>query len=171
MNFIWKRLKFLTFLPICTVLLMSGCASMYGLKEDPKISIADIRVQDVKALEGIFLIKLRVLNPNEVPLNLHGISCDLEINTRHFANGIGDNSQTVPPFGTAIVPVEVYASVLDMIASVADFLHSSGKTSVQDKPIPYILRGTIRIGVHGFSREVPFKSSGEVSLQGLSLPR
>jgi LEA14-like dessication related protein len=155
----------------CSLLLLGGCAKMYGFKEDPKISVADIRIQEVKAMEGIFLIKLRVLNPNEVPLDLHGINCDLEINKRHFASGIGDSNQIVPAFGTAVVPVEVYASVLDMIASVADLLHTAGKISSKDKPVPYTLHGTARIGIHGFKKEVPFKSSGELSLKGLALPR
>lgn len=155
---------------LCALLLLPGCAKMYGLKEDPKISVADIRIQEIKAMEGIFLIKLRVLNPNEVPLDLHGINCDLEINQRHFANGIGDSNQSVPAFGTAVVPVEVYASVLDMIASVADLLHTAGKIPSKDKPVPYMLQGTVRIGIHGFKKEVPFKSSGELSLKGLSLP-
>jgi len=97
MPFSGQHLKSLGFLLVACALLLSGCAAMYGLKEDPKISIADIRIQEVKAMEGIFLIKLRVLNPNDVPLDLHGINCDLEINQRHFANGIGDSNQTVPP--------------------------------------------------------------------------
>ena len=154
-----------------TLLLLNGCAAMYGLKEDPKISIADIRIQEVKAMEGIFLIKLRVLNPNDVPLDLHGVNCDLEINKRHFASGIGDSNQSVPAFGTAVIPVEVYASVLDMVASVADLLHTAGKIPSKDKPVPYTLQGTVRIGIHGFKKEVPFKSSGELSLKGLTQPR
>jgi LEA14-like dessication related protein len=166
------RAKFPGFLFLfCTLLLLSGCAAMHGFKEDPKISIADIRIQDVKAMEGVFLIKLRILNPNDVPLDLHGINCELEINKRHFASGIGDSNQSVPAFGTAIVPVEVYASVLDMISSVADLIHSAGKKPSKDKPVPYSLQGTVRLGIHGFKKEVPFTSSGELSLKGLTQPR
>ncbi len=157
---------FLTLL--CALLLLNGCAAMYGFKEDPKVSIADIRIQEVKALEGVFLIKLRILNPNDVALDLHGIDCDLEINKRHFASGIGDSNQSVPAFGTAVVPVEVYASVLDMIASVADLLHTAGKIPSKDEPVPYTLQGKVRVGIHGFKKEVPFKSTGELSLKGLS---
>ncbi len=167
-----QRLKAFMFpLIACVLLFLSGCAALYGLKEDPKISVADIRIQDIRAMEGIFLIKLRVMNPNDVPLDLHGINCTLELNKRHFANGISDSSQTVPAFGSTVVPVEVYASVLDMVASVADLLHTAGKPSTKDKPVPYLLKGVVRIGVHGFKREVPFKSSGELSLKGLTPPR
>jgi LEA14-like dessication related protein len=153
------------------LLLLSGCAAMYGLKEDPKISLADIRIQEIKAMEGVFLIKLRVLNPNDVPLDLHGVNCNLEINNRHFANGIGDNNLSVPAFGTAVVPVEVYASVVDMITSFADLLHTVGKLPAKDKPVPYALQGVVRVGIHGFKKEVPFKSSGELSFKGLTQPR
>jgi len=152
----------------CFLLCLSGCAGIYGLKEDPKISIADIRIQEVKALEGIFLIKLRIINPNDVPLDLRGINCDLEINNRHFASGVGDSNQSVPAYGTAIVPVEVYASVLDLISSVADLMHSAGKISRNEEPLPYTLQGTVRVGIHGFSKEIPFKSKGEISLKGLN---
>lgn len=156
---------------LVAILLLPGCAAMHGLKEDPKISVADIRVQEVKAMEGVFLIKLRVLNPNDVPLDIHGVNCELELNQRHFASGIGDGNQSVPAFGTALVPVQVYASVLDVIASVADLLHTVSKIPSKDKPVPYTLKGTVRIGVHGFKKEVPFKSSGELSLKGLAQPR
>jgi len=159
---------FCVFTLFCVLLGLSGCAGIYGLKENPKISIADIRIQEVKALEGIFLIKLRILNPNDVDLDLHGIDCDLEINNRHFASGVGDSNQTVPAYGSTIVPVEVYASVLDLISSVAELMHSAGKIPSQDAPLPYTLQGTVRVGIHGFSKEIPFKSSGEISLKGLN---
>jgi len=155
----------------CSLLLLGGCAKMYGLKEEPKVSVADIRIQEVKAMEGVFLIKLRVMNPNDVPLDIHGINCDLEINGRHFASGIGDSSLTVAAFGSTLVPVEVYASVLNMVASVADLLHTAGKFPSKEKPMPYTLKGTVRIGVHGFKQDVHFNSSGELSLKGLVLSR
>ncbi|MCL2789500.1 MAG: LEA type 2 family protein [Desulfobulbus sp.] len=155
----------------CSLLLLNGCAKMYGFKEEPKISVADIRIQEVKAMEGVFVITLRVLNPNDIPLDIHGINCDLEINGRHFASGISSSNQTVAAFGTALLPVEVYASVLDMVASVADLLHTAGKLPANDKPVPYTLQGIVRVGIHGFQKDVPFNSSGELSLKGAALPR
>lgn len=154
----------------CVLLLLGGCAAMQGLKEDPKISIADIRIQDIKAMEGVFLIKLRVINPNNVPLDVNGINCELEIGERRFANGIAESNQVVPAFGTTTIPVDVYASVLDIIAATTDLLRSSGAVPSQGKPLPYTLKGTVTVGVRGFQKQVPFKSSGELSLNGLGLP-
>ncbi len=155
----------------CIIALLGGCAAMHGLKEDPKISIADIRIQDMKAMEGVFLIKLRVINPNDVPLDLHGIVCDLEVDGRKFASGIADSQQVVPAYGTETVPVLVYASVLDMVSSVVGLIHTGDATASKGKPLPYTLKGTVGVGVRGFEKQVPFTSSGELSFKGLGLPR
>lgn len=154
-----------------TLLLLSGCAAMSGLREEPKISVADIRIQDIKALEGIFLIKLRVLNPNDVPLDIRAVNCDLEMNGRHFASGIADSQQSVPAHGTEVVPVTVYASVLDILPSVVDLIHTAGSSAAKDKKLPYTLSGTVGVSVRGYQKEIPFKSSGELSLQGLTSSR
>lgn len=164
-----KRIGFLVF--FAALLLLSGCAAMYGLREEPKISIADLRIQEIKAMEGIFLIKLRVLNPNDVPLDLHAINCDLEIGGRHFASGITDSQQSVPAYGTQIIPVTVYASVLDIVASVVDLMHTADKPSAKENQLPYTLKGAVGVSVRGFEKTIPFKSSGELSLKGLALPR
>jgi len=154
-----------------TLLFLSGCAAMYGLREEPKISIADIQIQEIKALEGVFLIKLRVLNPNDVPLDLHAVNCDLEIDGRHFASGIADSQLSVPAYGTQLIPVTVYASVLDIVASVVDLMHTADTTTSKGKQLPYTLRGTVGVSVRGFHKETPFISTGELSLKGLALPR
>ena len=154
-----------------TLLFLSGCAAMSGLKEDPKISIADIQIQDFKALEGVFLIQLRVINPNDVPLDLHAVNCDLEIDGRHFASGIADSKLSVPARDTLLIPVTVYASVLDIVASVLDLMHTADATAWKGKQLAYTLRGTVGVSARGFQKEIPFKSTGELSLKGLALPR
>jgi LEA14-like dessication related protein len=157
---------------LATLIFLNGCAALSGLKEEPKISIADIKIQDIKALEGVFLIKLRVLNPNDVSLDLRAVKCELEINGRHFASGITDSKLSVPAHGTQIIPVTVYASVLDIVASVVDLMHTAGTTVSKEKQLlPYTLRGTVGVSARGFEKEIPFTSTGELSLKGLALPR
>lgn len=151
----------------CVLPLLSSCAGMRSLKENPKVSIADIRVRDIKAMETVFQIQLRILNPNDVPIDLHGINCEMEVDGRHFASGIADTNQTVPAYGTAVVPVNVYASVLDMVSSVVDLIHSTDVTNSQGQPMAYVLKGTVNVGVFGFKKQIPFTSSGEVSLKGV----
>ena len=161
--------RYFTFvlLPLsCLLLLMPGCAGMRGLKEQPRVSVADIRVQDVKAMETVLILQLRILNPNDIPIDLNGVNCEMEVDGRHFASGITDTNQTVPAFGTTLVPVRVYASVLDMVSSVAGLIHSTN-ASANSKPMAYALKGNVIAGVGGFSKELPFSVSGELSLKGL----
>ncbi len=162
-------LRYATFvlLPMCCLLLLvTGCAGMRGLKEKPRVSVADIRVQDIKAMETVLILQLRILNPNDIPIELNGVSCEMEVDGRHFASGITDTNQTVPAFGTTLVPVSVYASVLDMVSSVAGLIHSAN-AAANSKPMAYVLKGNVIAGVGGFSKELPFSVSGELSLKGL----
>ena len=155
--------------------LLGGCAAMHALKENPRVSVADVRVRDIKPMETVFLLELRIQNPNDVPIDLYGINCEMEVDGRHFASGIADANQTVPAFGTTTVPVSIYASVLDMVSSVVDLIQTSEAASSRGKPVAYLLKGTVNVGVHSFKKEIPFSSSGELSLKGigrtLNLPR
>ena len=133
--------------------------------EKPTITVTDLSVQEVKALEAIFMLELRVMNPNDYPLDIRGITCDLTVDGNHFANGISDVQQEVPAFGTATVPVTVYASVLDMVGSVIQILQQAeNKGSV--KPLRYELAGKIRLGGSGAVNTLPFDSKGELSFGG-----
>ncbi len=155
-------------LPMCCLLLLaSGCGSLRGLKEKPKVSVADVRVQDVKAMETVLILQLRILNPNDVAFELSGVSCEMEVDGRQFASGITDTHQTVPAFGTTVVPVSVYASVLDMVTSVAGLVHANTADSTNRKPLSYVLKGNVIVGVGAFSKELPFSVTGELSLKGL----
>jgi LEA14-like dessication related protein len=147
-------------------LLLSGCATMGPSVEKPTVSVTDLRIQEVKALEAIFMLELRVMNPNDFPLDIQGINCDLKLDDKRFATGISDVRQEVPAFGTATVPVTVYASMFDMVGSVIQMLQDVDQQRGPGKPLYYELAGKVRIGGHGGTRSVPFQSEGEINLGG-----
>jgi LEA14-like dessication related protein len=140
----------------CFLALLGGCAGLYGLREDPRISIADIRIVDARPMETVFLVQLRILNPNDTPLDLHGIHCNLEIDGRHFASGIAASDQVVPAHGTATIPVHLYASVFDMISSVVDFIRATDPNKNKESNFSYTLHGTVGIGTHRSRKQIPF---------------
>ncbi|MCI5125155.1 MAG: water stress/hypersensitive response domain-containing protein, partial [Candidatus Electrothrix sp. AR5] len=74
-------------------------------KEDLQIALSDIELQEIKALETIFLLKLRVVNPSDRATEIRSMKCNLKINGEPFASGISDERQGLPPFGTISVPV------------------------------------------------------------------
>jgi len=113
-----------TVLGLFLLVLLSGCAHM---GKQAKVSLADIQILEIRALETAFQVELRVLNSNETPLHVQGIECDLEIDGNHFASGVSGEQHEIPAYGSAIVPVTVYASVLDVVPSVIRIVQ--GRTS------------------------------------------
>lgn len=146
------------------LLFAAGCASLSPSFEKPKVSLADIQVQEIKTLETAFLIQLRIMNPNDNPLDIQGLSCDVELDGRKFASGLQGAQQTIPAYGSILVPMEVYASVLDMFSSVIGMIQSANQPNSQHKAMNYKLIGKVRVSSGGFSRNIPFESEGELKL-------
>lgn len=149
---------------VAFALVLSGCAGLGVGIETPRVQVADIRVQEVKALESVFQIELRVLNPNDVAFEVSGLDCDLQISGKHFATGVSDVKTQIPPYGTTTIPVTVYSSVVDVIRGI---LGIQGTESLN-----YKLTGKIQVQSDAFGpRRIPFESEGEFSMKGLGETR
>ncbi len=111
----------------------------------------------------MFQVELRVMNTNDVPLTVKGMDCELKINDRPFAMGVTGHQVEIPAFGTAIVPINLYSSVLDMLKNVVAMgLEKADKLN-------YKLAGKIRIeGGTMMPSSLPFESKGELSLTDLT---
>lgn len=165
---IMKKLPFFTpiqLLCLSVLFLLSGCAGLNSSFETPKVTLADINVREIKTLETSFLVQLRVMNPNDFPLEIKGLSCDLEVDGRQFASGLQGNVQAIEPYGSALVPVEVYASVLDMVNSVIGLIQSANKPNAPMESLTYRLVGKVHVSTGTLTRNVPFESEGELNLR------
>ena len=138
----------------------SGCAALHGVRESPKISLADIQVQRAGLMENAFLLQLRVMNPNDVAIDLKAITCNLTLDGKPFARGVGDSNQRIEAYSSTIVPVSVYSSVVDMAGALARLLQAGVRLN---DPARYALEGTAILDVRGFEVEKDFTSKGEIS--------
>ena len=144
-------------------LLLAGCAGLGKPLEPPRVSLADIRVEDFSGFETVFQIQLRVINTNDVDLKVKGIEAELEINGQSFAAGVSNTPVKIPSFGTELVTVAVYSSVIKMFKSVYG-LHES-------EELKYRLNGKLRVaGNNALATTLPFKSEGVVTLSGSKKP-
>lgn len=150
-----------------SVFLFSGCAGVLTNYEPPQVSLADLRVQEIKPLETSFLIQLRVANPNDSSLEITGLSCDLELDNTHFASGLQGERRSIAPYSSALVPVEVHASMLNMVSSVLQWLQTADQPGAGKEGITYGLTGHVRISNGTVSHKLPFESTGELNLQQL----
>jgi LEA14-like dessication related protein len=135
-----------------------GCAGPGKRLESPRITLAHIEVQESKIFETILQIQLRVFNTNPVPLDVNGLDCDLELNGKRFAQGVSDVAIHIPAQGTAVIPMTVYSSVVDMARG---FLKAHA-----EERFHYKIKGRLRLeGGFMVPSVMPFTAEGQMSLK------
>jgi hypothetical protein len=138
------------------LLAVGACADLQ--RRDPlQFTVAGIEPLQGEGLELRMLVKLRVQNPNDAPLDYNGAYLKLDVLGRSFASGVSDESGTVPRFGEAVIGVPVTVSVLRMASTALGML--DGKP--MDK-VSYELRGKLSGRAFSAAR---FRSRGELDLR------
>ncbi len=154
-----KLMKDINFLSSLIILIMIsfGCATISKDLEPPRVYVIDIQVQEVRALEAVLRIELRVMNVNDIEVDIKGIDCELEINGKHFASGVTDQKTKIPAYGTTVVPMVVYSSVLDVVRGVLGI--------TKTEKIEYKIAGRLHLeGDIMVPSTIRFQSEGELSL-------
>ena len=108
-------------------------------------------------MELRLLVRLRVQNPNDTPIEFDGVSLNLDVMGRDFASGVSDQAGTVPRFGEAVIAVPVTVSLMRMARQVLGML--DGKPA--DK-VTYSMSGKLH-GASMFGTQ-RFTSRGEFEL-------
>lgn len=136
------------------VLAMAGCAALPG-REPVRVIVVDVSSLPGEGMEVRLGLKLRVQNPNDVPLDFDGVSVTLEVRGATFASGVASDSGTVPAFGERVVTVPVSVGALATLRQIFGWV-------TDDNPrFDYVMRGRLGGGLFG---GVPFESRGELQL-------
>ena len=143
---------------ICLLLLMAAmlaaCAGIGSLKEPPRVSLVNIQPRDMTLLEQRFSIRLRILNPNDAPIPVTGLSCSLEFNDREFAYGVSRQDVTIPPFGEALLDLDMVSNLLNVMQQIR------GLSGEEHNSLRYRLKGSLALANH--PGRLPFDYSGEL---------
>ena len=121
------------------VLLLTGCTTMSAYPERPRVSLVSIQPKDMTLLEQRYALQLRILNPNETAIPVEGLSYTLEINGREFAYGVSRQAVSIPPFGEALLDVDVVSNLLNVMQQVQEMSGS------QQASLQYRLSGKISL--------------------------
>ena len=135
--------------------LLAGCASLPNY-DPPDVTVAGVESLPGEGMEVRLLVKLRIQNPNDRPIDYTGASVKLEVFDKTFASGVTDQAGTVPRFGEAVVTVPVTVSVLRMVKNVLGLLDGKPITS-----IPYEMSGKLNTGAFTALR---FSNKGEFAV-------
>jgi LEA14-like dessication related protein len=136
-------------------LLFAGCATLQG--NDPlQVIVAGIEPLQGEGMELRLMVKLRVQNPNDAPIDYRGVALTMDVQGKAFASGVSDSSGTVPGFGEAVIPVPVSISAFRMARQALDLAsqRSGGK-------IAYAMKGKLSSSLFATRR---FATSGEFEL-------
>jgi LEA14-like dessication related protein len=141
--------------------LLSACATVPPA-DAPEVTVAGIESLPGEGLEMRMLVKLRVQNPNDAPINYNGAFLKLAVQNRNLASGVSADTGTVPRFGEAVIGVPVTISTLRVLRQVLGLLDGQPIDKVS-----YTLTG--KLNGTGF-RSLRFNSKGEFSLPTAGAP-
>jgi LEA14-like dessication related protein len=143
----------------CGILLcawtLGGCAGLQPYEETPRVSLVSIQPLEMQMLEQRFELQLRIMNPNDVEIPVSGLSYALEINQREFAYGVSRQAVNIPPYGEALLQVEVVSNLLNVMRQLQQMGDATGDGGLQ-----YRLHG--KIGLAGLRRGMPFDYAGKL---------
>jgi LEA14-like dessication related protein len=145
---------------ICTMLLaaalwtFSGCAG-FASREPVQVYVVGVEPLEGQGLELRMLVKLRVQNPNDTPIDYDGISIAMNVQGRTFASGVSSETGSVPRFGERVIEVPVSVSALRVLRSAA------GIAQTNPDKLDYELKGKL---AGPLFKSVQFASKGEVAL-------
>jgi len=138
---------------------LHGCAIFQ--RSDPlHVTVAGIEPMEGQGqgLELRLLVKLRVQNPNDAPVDFNGVALEMDVQGKTFATGVSDAAGSVPRFGETVITVPVTASAFRMLSQAFGLVQSGGSGK-----ITYEMRG--KLNGSGFN-SVHFRTQGEFDLAG-----
>ena len=139
----------------CAGPLFAGCAGMQR-REPIEVNLVGVAPLQGEGLELRMLVKLRVQNPNDLPLDFNGISVAMNVQGKRFATGVSDATGTVPRFGEALVTVPVSVSVLRIARQAVGVMTDEFRGE-----LTYEMKG--KLAGAAFD-SVRFQTSGELTL-------
>jgi LEA14-like dessication related protein len=116
-----------------------------------------------QGLELRMLVKLRVQNPNDSPIDYDGIAVQLNLQGKRFASGVSDATGSVPRYGEAVISVPLTIPAFQVARQIVGMANtpSTGK-------FRYDMKGKLHAPNFGSTR---FSSEGELELpQGVYGP-
>lgn len=140
--------------PLVFTVLLGACAAMQPL-EAPRVTLSDLRVDDVTLFEQTYGLTLRVQNPNPVALPITGMSFRLDVNDAELGRGVSDRAVTVPAYGEAMLEIKLVSNLARVIDQIRSF--ESGRTP----GLRYRLAGGIHVANRAAS--LPFDYRGEIA--------
>ena len=137
--------------------LLVGCAGTGPRLTTPDIAVTSLRLAEAGLLEQRFDVRLRVTNPNPVPLPLQGLSYRLMVSGIEIGSGVARPDRRLEAYGETEVAVSLTTGTL----AIADLLGRWHRD--RSEAIDYRIEGRVSLG--RLAPDLSFARDGSVPLR------
>jgi LEA14-like dessication related protein len=128
--------------------------------DTPEVELVGLAPLAGNAMEARFLVKLRILNPNPIPLDVDGMAYDLSIRGSKLLSGVSNEGLRVGAYGESVAELEVSAGMLGSLALLRELL-----SNPPDAGLPYQLNA--KLSRKGFGSALRVSREGVLDLGDL----
>jgi LEA14-like dessication related protein len=143
---------------VAGALALGGCSLFVPKLETPQLSVINVEMLKSDLWEQRMKVRMRVVNPNDRPIPVKGLTVALEVQGQELAHGVSAAAFNVPSLGEAEFDMNMTAN---MAGALIGLLGNHG--SMADS-VDYRLTGKISLS-EGIMRSIPFEDHGTFSLK------
>lgn len=137
------------------LLTLGACATIEQLVQKPEITFDSLGTRDMSLLEGTFIFRFNVSNPNPVGVHLGDILYDLDINGNRLVSSQLSQGLDLEASGTSPLEIPVTINYLDFFNSLTQLVGADR--------LDYRLSGSAAVGPF----RIPYSSSGKLDVPKL----
>ncbi|HEY7775771.1 MAG TPA: LEA type 2 family protein, partial [Kineobactrum sp.] len=105
------------------IILAAGCAGIGGMDFDPpEVELLALEPLPGQGMEARFLVRLRIVNPNSIPLDIEGMAYDVFIRDSKILSGVSNKALRVNAYSESVAELEVAAGMLGSLALIRDLI-------------------------------------------------
>jgi LEA14-like dessication related protein len=137
---------------------LGGCSLFVPKFETPQLSVVNVELQKADLWEQRMKVRLRVVNPNDRPIPVKGLTCALEVAGQELAHGVSGAAFNVPALGEAEFDMNMTANMAGAIIKLL------GRGNDVGDEVDYRVTGKISLS-EGLLRSIPFEDRGKFKLR------
>lgn len=138
-------------------LFLGACATTRPGFEEPTVMLSSFRMLPSEQLAPRFLIGLRVINPNSTPLNLRGLSYNVDLEGHRLLTGVAGNLAKIPPYAESEIELQAGTDLLSGLRFINELINDPAR-----ERFAYTFHA--RLDVAGMVRPLNLEEKGELSL-------
>jgi LEA14-like dessication related protein len=147
-----RRLFFIS-LAVLFSLVGTGCSSLFGTLEKPKVNLKHVYPKDSTMTGTTLVFVLDVENPNNKDLKVESVAYKVFISGKELGHGSIDKQIVVPAKKSAELSVPLPVKYQDILNNLGDILLA--------REVPYKIEGNAKISYFN----IPFTKEGKVELR------